>query len=155
MIVRFNGHLSKPYSVAEHSLLVADLARLMGENRRGQLAALLHDAHEVYTGDIARPIKMMVPKFAQYEEMMQTTVRDALGLPDELDPVWARVAQYDNALLHREMRVLRPVTPDWYDPGLDDEIPEQIRPAGYSWQQVKAMLEAELAHLDFKMPAVS
>src|SRR6266576_743863 len=48
---RFGGHTRVNWSVAEHSLLCAHLARSW---YRGaiELHALLHDAHEAVTGDI-------------------------------------------------------------------------------------------------------
>lgn len=46
---RFHGHCSKYYSVAEHSVLMAD--------RTGTKEGLLHDAAEAYIGDLAGPIK--------------------------------------------------------------------------------------------------
>lgn len=48
---RFGGQSRRPISVAEHSLVVALLAR-----PGAGLAALLHDAHEAYLGDWARPV---------------------------------------------------------------------------------------------------
>lgn len=60
-INRFTGHASRPYSVAEHSLLVCDIAeRYFGLDVHGQLAALLHDAHEAYTTDLSTPAKAEV-----------------------------------------------------------------------------------------------
>lgn len=56
-INRFNGHASRPYSVAEHSLLVADVAEHMGLDVFGQMAALMHDAHEAFVGDVTSPVK--------------------------------------------------------------------------------------------------
>jgi hypothetical protein len=49
---RFNGHTSRPYSVAAHSLLVASLLP-----PDLQLAGLLHDASEAYLGDLISPVK--------------------------------------------------------------------------------------------------
>ena len=49
---RYNGHCSRFYSVAEHSIHVASILppalRLFG---------LLHDAAEAYVGDMAKPLK--------------------------------------------------------------------------------------------------
>jgi hypothetical protein len=60
-INRFNGHAMRPYSVAEHSLLVADIAeRLLGLDVHGQMAALVHDFHEAITGDLSTPAKAQV-----------------------------------------------------------------------------------------------
>jgi len=56
-INRFTGHASRPYSVAEHSLLVCDIVASMGLGCHAQMAALLHDAHEAITGDTATPVK--------------------------------------------------------------------------------------------------
>ena len=59
-INRFTGHAARPYSVAEHSLLVCDIVRAKGLNAHAQLLALLHDAHEAYCGDVASPTKSLL-----------------------------------------------------------------------------------------------
>jgi uncharacterized protein len=61
-INRFNGHTLRPYSVAEHSLLVVEIMeRDLGVRQPGPLlAGLLHDAHEAYTGDLSTPMKDML-----------------------------------------------------------------------------------------------
>ena len=56
-INRFTGHATRPYSVAEHSLLVCEIVKGMGLDCHAQRAALMHDAHEAFTGDVATPIK--------------------------------------------------------------------------------------------------
>lgn len=57
-ITRFCGHTLRPYSVAEHSLLVQQIAvELFDASPAVQLAALLHDAHECITGDVSTPVK--------------------------------------------------------------------------------------------------
>jgi hypothetical protein len=54
-INRFNGHCIRPYSVAEHSLLVCEIAeRELGANVFCQLGALMHDAHEAFCSRTAR-----------------------------------------------------------------------------------------------------
>ena len=49
-IARFNGHTKEHYTVAQHSVIVANLVP-----PEHQLAALLHDATEAYIGDMVRP----------------------------------------------------------------------------------------------------
>lgn len=58
-INRFCGATLRPISVAEHSLLVAEILERDAGVRDPMLlrAALLHDAHEAYTGDVATPVK--------------------------------------------------------------------------------------------------
>jgi hypothetical protein len=52
---RFNGHVSRFYSVAEHSVRASVLAAVWG--REAQRAVLLHDAAEAYLGDLVSPLK--------------------------------------------------------------------------------------------------
>ena len=52
MVCRFAGHCPRHYSVAQHSMLVADLV-----SEEYKLAALLHDASEAYLGDVTSPLK--------------------------------------------------------------------------------------------------
>ena len=63
---RFTGHTARPYSVAEHSLLVEEImCREFGPMPPSALlAALVHDAHEAYVGDISTPLKQALPSWA-------------------------------------------------------------------------------------------
>lgn len=57
-IVRYNGHACRPYSVAEHSLLVMRIARdHLQLDVHGLFYALCHDLHEALTGDQTSPSK--------------------------------------------------------------------------------------------------
>lgn len=55
-VCRFGGHSTTFYSVAEHALLCAHLCE--GFGKPVQLAALHHDSHEAYMGDIPTPLKV-------------------------------------------------------------------------------------------------
>lgn len=57
---RYTGQTVRPYTVAMHSLLVAEL--VPHEHR---LHALLHDAPEAYTGDAPSPMKDAMRAFAR------------------------------------------------------------------------------------------
>ena len=56
-INRYNGHTKFPYTVAQHSVYVAQLEYKHSKDAKRALAALMHDAAEAYIGDIVRPIK--------------------------------------------------------------------------------------------------
>lgn len=57
MLCRYGGGVSRFYSVAEHSVLVADLLEWQGQPSEVVLAGLLHDAAEAYVGDMIAPLK--------------------------------------------------------------------------------------------------
>ena len=54
-VCRFNGQLDRWYSVAEHSIHVAELVP-----KEYKLQALLHDATEAYICDVPTPLKHML-----------------------------------------------------------------------------------------------
>lgn len=109
-ISRFAGHTCTPtpYNVAQHSVHVSELAemcfdlidsdtayfsdevratiRSCAANRKGVLLkALLHDAHETYTGDIPSPIKN-IPAVKTILERVETELDDAIYTHFNLSP---------------------------------------------------------------------
>lgn len=88
-LARFNGHTIQavPYSVAQHSVVVADEATKIykahypevktRELGRVGLLALLHDASEAYTGDVSGPLKK-VPAFRAVIKPMEKTIQCAI-----------------------------------------------------------------------------
>lgn len=74
-IIRFTGHANRPYTVAQHSMLVADLCP---EEHR--LWGLLHDAAEAYVGDVSTPLKSMLPDYREIEERVQRIIAGRFGL---------------------------------------------------------------------------
>jgi hypothetical protein len=76
MINRFVGSTSRPYSVAEHSLLVADiLQRHFGLCPHGVFAGLFHDGHESVTGDQSSPSKKEIgPGWDMFEGKFEAIV---------------------------------------------------------------------------------
>lgn len=54
---RFGGHCTRFYSVAQHSVHVAERVYSQTMNPTLAFAALLHDASEAYIQDISRPMK--------------------------------------------------------------------------------------------------
>jgi len=105
-ICRFTGHTRLPYSVAHHSLLVADLVE--PEHR---LQALLHDAHEAYVGDLSTPLKWLLPDFRMVEARVWRAVAAAFDIDPELHP---SVKAADRTMLMTERRdLLAPCGQAW------------------------------------------
>lgn len=112
-INRFTGHCLRPYSVAEHSLLVCDIAeRVCGLDIHGQLAALLHDAHEAITGDMHTPGKSFIGSgWAAWEIAWEYRVRTAFGTLTSSATHATAIKLADRVALATEKRDLLPKTP--------------------------------------------
>jgi len=100
-LARFNGHTINtiPYSVAQHSIVVANESANLAakyyqdqfqgyvltppEVARWKLIGLTHDASEAYTGDVSGPLKK-IPEFRPIiktiEKKIQDAILEALGL---------------------------------------------------------------------------
>jgi len=82
-INRFTGAAKRPYSVAEHSLLVCEILQSERAVRdpRVLMAALMHDAHEAYTSDLSTPMKQVVGEAWQREEArVEHAVHERFGI---------------------------------------------------------------------------
>ena len=79
MQVRFNGHCSRSYSVAEHSVNIADWILEQTGDRKAAYAGLLHDASEAYLCDIPKPIKPLLTNYDELEEAVMSVIARALG----------------------------------------------------------------------------
>lgn len=103
-ICRFTGHTRKFYSVAEHSVNCARYARFVGASRQIQREALMHDAHEAFTGDVASPIKKRLgASWATFEAEHATAVRARFGIATSLSP---QVTAIDLGMLITERNAL-------------------------------------------------
>lgn len=74
---RYNGHLPGFYSVAEHSVRVAEYLQNTDESPLVCLTGLLHDAAEAYIGDMVRPIKKL-PEMKVFQEEIEPRVSEVL-----------------------------------------------------------------------------
>ena len=99
-ICRYGGHCAHFYSVAEHSVRVADIVPIgIG------LAALLHDAAEAYLGDVIRPLKHLFPDIMKTEaKVAQLIMNKYVG---KLDPEQIKcIRDADNVVGATEARDL-------------------------------------------------
>lgn len=79
---------------------------------RVQYAALMHDAHEAYVGDVGAPLKTLLPGFRDVEERVRRAVLQAFSLTGFPDYVWERVQRYDEDALSIEAAELFPLVLD-------------------------------------------
>lgn len=118
---RFNGHCRVFYSVAEHSVRVA-------EQLPAELAlwGLLHDAAEAYLGDLTRPLKRQAAAqwFNDAEDQLLQVIANSFGL---VWPMPAAVRVADDVLLVTEARDLMVEPPaDWQMEA--EPLPSPIEP---------------------------
>ena len=88
-VARWNGqtHGEHIFSVAQHVLLVEALARANAPrlDKRGRLAALLHDAPEYVIGDMISPFKAVIgDDYKAVEKRLLAAIHLHFGLPAAL-----------------------------------------------------------------------
>lgn len=83
LVTRYTGHCAWHYSVAQHSVLVAEI--VAATEPRLALAALLHDSAEAYCGDWSSPLKAviraMAPDVLKIEQRIELAIGQRFGVP--------------------------------------------------------------------------
>ena len=133
--VRFVGHVDRAYTVAQHSVHVAELATKVDPSLG--LAGLLHDAEEAYLGDWSSPLKKVFRERGcglpfQLADQFKSAIGARFGveLLDE-SPI---VKQADDRMYVTERRDLRSALAgqrSWSRDNYPDPVPEPI----YVWSQ--------------------
>jgi hypothetical protein len=110
--VRFGGNAGD-WTVAQHTLVVAELVRKFGKGTDEEYkSALLHDAGEAYLKDMPKPVKMRPDMLAyrQAEERAMRVICKKFGVPCDL-PI---VKEMDNVATYLEARLfLGKLAPCW------------------------------------------
>jgi uncharacterized protein len=112
-MMRFNGHTSRPYSVAEHCL--RGVAYSLPQHR---LEFLLHDATEAYLGDVVGPLKRcgLFEAYRELESRWAGAVAERYGIAAKMSK---EVHETDKRMLVTEERDLMgrpPASNDSYLP---------------------------------------
>jgi len=111
MQCRYAGHCKRFYSVAQHSVLVAQSMPTKALAR----SALLHDATEAYLVDVPRPVKRFLTEYKAIEEKLYAFIARRFGVPEIIPD---EVTEADNRILHDELQqLMRPPPISWSLPG--------------------------------------
>lgn len=105
-LCRFTGHGDRFYSVGEHSVHCARIARKLGLTTLQQLYALGHDASESVMNDLARPVKQNIPQYKEIEDNVMKVMWEVMGLPEPSEEDYHIVKMLDNTLLLHELQQL-------------------------------------------------
>lgn len=144
MQCRYNGHVKRFYSVAEHCALMSDfilegsafgdLPAMSDEARREfALWALLHDGAEAYCGDMVRPLKLHMPDFCAVDDNLTVVIAQRFGLSSTTIP--PEVKAVDTRILLDERAALLSTPPaDW---SLGDAQPLGVKIRAWSPEVAK------------------
>lgn len=101
---RYAGQADGFYSVAEHSILVSEVAQ------GHEYAALLHDAAEAFIGDVTAPLKRLLPEYKRLEKSIEAVIFERFNVGE----VHADVKKADLAVLAAEQAELMPEGTDFW-----------------------------------------
>ncbi|MGO8377693.1 hypothetical protein ACC745_18530 [Rhizobium ruizarguesonis] len=104
-ICRYSGQCKNFYSVAEHSIHVADTVESF------KLEALMHDATEAFLGDITRPLKQLLPRYKEIEAAVEDAISQRFGLSEHAKPI---IKSADLQVLAAEQAELMPDGTDYW-----------------------------------------
>ncbi len=146
-INRYGGHAAWPYSVAQHSVVVAEL--VFATEPREALAALLHEGEEPWIGDWSSPLKWLLRQRAPEALALISPIKRACEERFFLAPLALDsrvIKQADLLALSTERRDLFGPSPrpGWGDAtGFELPPPLEARCEEWTWQKAKArFLEA-------------
>lgn len=116
-LARYSGHTIETWTVAEHSLLVADILASWGCPAAVVREGLLHDAPEAYYGDLTSPLKLALRARSMSDEGVclgfvervtrdiDRVVRAAFSLPETETPIVKRADLVALAIERRDLMV--------------------------------------------------
>lgn len=100
MQCRYTGHCTRRFSTAEHSVLVS---RIMEDYQLGDpFEGLMHDAHEAYLCDLAKPWKSLMPEFNASEARIEAACRKHFHLEGDRISEGAKIGDTVSLFLEAE-----------------------------------------------------
>lgn len=129
LVNRFGGATPYPYSVAHHSLAVADLLAPHGLEREG----LMHDAAEAYLGDMIKAVKVHLPDYTRIEGLWNDAIETRFDLRDS--PL---IKEADIAVLLAERRCIFHDYARYADDEAATTLPIPTSISACSWDVIRA-----------------
>jgi hypothetical protein len=118
-ICRYNGQVTKFWSVAAHSVEIARRAGEAGFSAPYIATALMHDASEAYLMDVPKPIKPLFLNYKEWESNLEYVIAQHYGL---VFPHPQEVKQLDQEILLDEIYAFhQPGSAAWERWGLSHE----------------------------------
>lgn len=141
---RFNGHTSTMWSVASHSILVADILYKEYQDVRLALIGLIHDASECYISDISRPLKSVLTSYLPIEAQIQDRIYQEVGVLSDLrdTAIQQKLKEADDLALKTEALKLMIPFKEWQeylDDGREKTVPWMDRIKAENPQIVKGL----------------
>lgn len=161
---RFLSHSRFRWTVAEHSLLVAEigcqLLRSPEEIAFVDPYLMIHDAHEAFLGDMPAPLKRFIAQeygfdFKELERSADVRIRKDLGLK-VATPVWVKeiIQEADVYALKLERDAFMASDHEWViddiilPAGIDIKINRELPPQRMARKFQNALLKAIKGHQD-------
>lgn len=105
MTCRFAGQCRRHYSVAQHSFHVSQVVP-----SQHAYQGLMHDAPEAFVGDMAKPLKIMLPDYRAIEKHVESAVFSRFKVATPLPPT---IKEADIRMLVTEQHQLMRNRDDW------------------------------------------
>lgn len=149
---RYGGHTLFPYSVAQHSVLMAEKALEETFNVSLGMDCLFHDAPEAYIGDMRGPLKGMIPEFNRIERDIDRAIRQEFGIRGLPPAMTVFTMEYDRRILLDEKKRLmhKDAGPKW---GIETDGTQPLGVRIEEWTVAEA--ESRWLQCFYKMVRVS
>lgn len=145
-LCRYTGHCIRPYTVAEHCILLS-----YNVPDKYKQWALLHDAAEAYIGDISGPlkqtIKLVSPIISNLEERILKHIANQLDLEW---PISQEVIDADHSILYIEQKYIFSTNIPWEGYSTKGLITDKITPLFYTPYEAEAVFEQRWKELGIK-----
>lgn len=111
MQCRFTGQCKYFYSIAQHSVQVANLVYQKTDDYKLMLTSLLHDASEAYISDISSQLKSLLPEYKKIELNIEKAIAKRFNLYFPFPP---EIKEADLILLATEHeKLMNPCDKEW------------------------------------------